>query len=374
MIETSFFYASIAISLIGLIIATYTDLKERIVPNALNYGLAIIGLLLYATQSILQSDPLPFLLSIFGLAFGFSFGWGLWKIGVFAGGDVKLFMGLGALNPFTPALLTLPIIPQLITTKIPFFPVELFIYSLIAFLPYGVAVLTYKLVKNKNFQKDLYHEMKPIIISAIHACLFASAAYVILAQIQFSYFIIIITLFIWGAFGQNKKYITILALIGAILINTLLLAQAIITASIISVFLYSLLKLLLSTKKLLSKEIAVKELTEGMIPAVTLAWKGKKVIEIKSLGLKEIIQAIKTKNTKILFETLSPKKEIISSRKARGFTDEELVIIKKLSKNGLIGKKMLIKDSMPFVPTMFLGYLLCLILGDAVLFLLLGAI
>jgi len=371
MIEQSFFYAAIAISVLGLIIATYTDLKERIVPNKLNYGLAIIGLLLFAIQSIVQNDITPFLLSLFGLAFGFGFGWVLWKIGVFAGGDVKLFMGLGALNPFTPALLS---VSPFIASKFPLFPIELFIYSLITFLPYGIAVLAFKLAKNKPFQKELYKEMKPIVISAIHTCLFASAAYVFLAKVPFTYFVIILILLIWGAFKQNKKYITLIALIAATIANFFLLAQAIIAASIISVFLYSILKLLLSTKKLLSKEIAVKDLTEGMIPAVTLAWKGKKVIEIKPLALKEIIQAIKSQNTKILFESLSPKKEIISSRKARGFTDEELVIIKKLAKNGLIGKKMLIKDSMPFVPTMFLGYLLCLIIGDAVLIMFLGAI
>ncbi len=371
MIETTFFYASILISVLGLIIATYTDLKERIVTNKLNYGLAIIGLLLYGIQSIIQTNPTPFLLSIFGLAFGFGFGWVLWKIGVFAGGDVKLFMGLGALNPFTPALLTTT---PFIAAKIPFFPIELFLYSLIAFLPYGVAVLVYKLAKNKNFQKELYAEMKPIVISAIHTCLFASAAYVFLANVMFSYFLIIVVIFIWSAFKTKKKYLTLIAIIGAAIINSTLLAQAIIASAIISVFLYSLLKLLLSTRKLLSKEIAVKDLTEGMIPAVTLVWKEKKVIEVKPLGLKEIIQAIKTKNTSILLESISPQKEIISSRKARGFTDEELIIIKKLSKNGLIGKKMLIKDSMPFVPTMFLGYLLCLIIGDAVLLLLLGAI
>ncbi|MFA6064753.1 MAG: prepilin peptidase [archaeon] len=371
MIETTFFYGSIIISLLGLIIATYTDLKERIVTNKLNYGLAIVGLLLYGVQSILQTNPTPFLLSILGLVFGFGFGWVLWKIGVFAGGDVKLFMGLGALNPFTPALLTTA---PFIAAKIPFFPIELFLYSLIAFLPYGVAVLVYKLAKNKNFQKELYAEMKPMVLSAIHACLFASAAYVFLSQIAFAYFLIIITLFIWGALKDKKKYITLIALISATIVNFTLLTQAIIASALISVFLYSLLKLLLSTRKLLSKEIAVKNLTEGMIPAVTLVWKGKKVVEVKPLGLKDIINAIKTQNTSMLLDSLSPKKEIISSRKARGFTDEELRIIKKLSKNGLIGKKMLIKDSMPFVPTMFLGYLLCLIIGDAVLLLLLGGI
>ena len=363
-----FFLAAIAVSIIGLIIATYTDLKSRIVPNKLNYGLAIIGLGIFSIQSIAQASYWPIIYSIIGLAFGFLFGWVLWKLGIFAGGDVKLFMGLGALNPLTPALAKSGIFAGINT---PVFPITLFIYALISFLPYGLFVLIYRLIKNKKFQKELWTEMKPKILLAIHAMCFAPACYVIINYFNLggiaTTIITIILLFVWGLFKENKKFITIIALIAAALINWVFLAQGIIGAMLISVLLYTLLKIMLATRKLLSTEVPVSKLEEGMIPAKSLALKGKKVVEAEGINYKKIIKHAKEGNIKAIKEMLLPQKEIISARKARGLTPEEIKTVKKLAAKGLIPKKMLIKESMPFVPTMLLGYLLCLAVGDLAL-------
>jgi len=369
MIENLIYYSAIVVSLLGLLAATYTDLKARIVPNKLNYGLAITGLLIFAIQSILVSDPTPLIYSIFGLIYGFVFGWILWKIGVFAGGDVKLFMGLGALNPLTPALIKAGLLS---TAIIPLFPISLFLYSLIAFLPYGLFVICIKLMQNKKTQKIIFEEMKPKIILAIHSSLFAAAIYTILSTYQINTWITILALIIWGFFGANKKYVTLLSIIVAIIINLTLLLQGTITAMLVSVILYTIIKLLFSTRKLLSKEIEVKKLQEGMIPAKTLIWKGKNIVEAEGFSLKQIIKYIKQQNTVALNEVINPKNEIISARKARGLTIEELKEVKKLAAKGLIPKKMLIKDSMPFVPTMLLGYILCLVLGDFALLIIMG--
>jgi preflagellin peptidase FlaK len=369
MIETMIYYAAILVSLIGLLFATYTDLKARIVPNKLNYGLAVAGLIIFGTQSILVFDPTPLLYSILGLIYGFTFGWILWKIGVFAGGDVKLFMGLGALNPLTPALIKIGLLS---TATIPLFPISLFLYSLIAFLPYGLFVICIKVMQNEKIRKEIFEEMKPKIILAIHSSLFAAATYAILSTYAINTWFTILALIIWGFFGTNKKYVTLLAIIAAIILNLTLLLQATITAMLVSVVLYTIIKLLFSTRKLLSKEIKISQLEEGMIPAKTLVWKGKKVVEAEAFSIKQIIKYIKQQNKVALNELLNPKNEIISARKARGLTEEELKEVKKLAAKGLIGKKMLIKDSMPFVPTMLLGYILCLILGDFALMIIMG--
>lgn len=368
---TIFFSSTIIISIIGLITATYTDLKARIVPNFLNYGLALVGLLIFGIQSYFENSPLPFLYSLFGLFFGFFFGWILWKIGVFAGGDVKLFMGLGALNPFTPSLLKIGLLSSI---NIPLFPITLFIYSLIAFLPYGLFVISYRVAKNKKFQKELYNEMKPKIKTAIHASIFTSAAFVILVFLGVTPLLTIIVLILWEMLKEKKKYATLLSIILAVILNLTLLTQALLTTIFLSVIVYTIIKLLFSAKKVLSSEIEVKKLKEGMIPSTSLYWKGKKVLEEKSLDFALIMKCIKEKNSKPLFELLSPKKEIISARKARGLTEEELKEIRKLAQKGLISKKIMIKESMPFVPTMLLGYLLCLILGDFALMIFLGLI
>jgi preflagellin peptidase FlaK len=365
------FYLTIIISLIGLIIATYTDLKERIVPNKLNYGLAIIGLLVYTIQSITEATWNPLVYSVFGLCFGFFFGWVLWKLGVFAGGDVKLLMGLGALNPFTPALIKMQ---NLSALNMPLFPISLFIYALISFLPYGIFVVTYKLAKNKKFQKELIKEMKPKVIEAIHASIFAAGALELLMQFGWNTLLLIILLIIWELCKENKKYLTIIAVLAAIILNYWLFLQILAAAILISVILYSILKIMLSTRKLLSTEIKVRDLKEGMIPAASLAWKGKKIVEIPAISIKQIIKYAKEQNTIAIKEILAPKKEIISARKARGLDEKELRMVKKLAEKGLIPKTIRIKESMPFVPTMLLGYAICLIAGDLAITILMGVL
>ncbi len=367
----TFFYAAIIVSIAGLLCATYTDLKSRIVPNKLNYGLAVLGLLIFGLQSIIESTYLPFAYSVLGLCFGFFFGWVLWKLGVFAGGDVKLFMGLGALNAFTPALISTG---ALGATNYPIFPITLFIYSLIAFLPYGLFIVAYKVAKNKAFQKELFKEMKPKVLLATNGAIFASGAFVILAHYNVNALVLIVAVIIWGFLGKYKTIATILAVIIALIFNYTLFAQALIAALVVSVGLYSAIKLMFSSRKVLATEISIKELEEGMIPAKSLIKKGTKIVEAGEVSGSKIFELIKKGNIKGVKELFSPKKEIISSNKARGLTDEELIVVKKLAAQGKIPKKIWVKESMPFVPTMLLGYILCIILGDLVITFLTGVL
>ncbi|MEI7961834.1 MAG: DUF1420 family protein, partial [archaeon] len=170
------------------------------------------------------------------------------------------------------------------------------------------------------------------------------------------------------------KYITIVAIIGAGLFNWWLLLQGIIGALLMSVILYTLIRLMMSSRKLLSSEVLVSKLEEGMIPAKSLILEGKKVKEAEGISYSKIINHAKSKNFAAIGELFTPKEEIISAQKARGLTIEEIKEVKKLLAKGLIPKKMLIKDSMPFVPTMLLGYILCIVLGDFVLRMILAGV
>ncbi|MFA5763762.1 MAG: prepilin peptidase [archaeon] len=364
-----FFYISIILSLLGLGGATYTDLKERIVPNKLNFGMALTGLLLFGINSIWVGSLWPIMYSIFGLCTGFFFGWILWKLGVFAGGDVKLFMALGALNPFTPALLHIGIFTS---SSITLFPITLFLHSLLAFLPYGLIIVIYKISKNKEFRTQMKKEMKTRILQGIHASIIIASIYTILFSFTNNYLIeaiiVFITLIIWNKL-ETKKFILTIILVLLASPQYIVLLQVFLGVAFTIVVIYGLAKLMFSIRPLLSKEISVSKLEEGMIPTTTLIMKGKKVVEKENLSLKHIIKALKNGN---LNEMLESKNEIISSNKARGLSIEELKEIKKLAQKGLIGKKIKIKDSMPFVPTMLIGYAISLIVGDAILIFIFG--
>lgn len=359
------YYLTIIVSIIGLIIATYTDLKERIVTNKLNFTLAGIGLILYGIIAIMENNPSIFLMSILGLIYGFVFGWILWKLGIFAGGDVKLFMALGALNPLTPALIKTGI---LVTSNIPLFPLTLFVYSLISFLPYGFLVVIQKLSKNKEFRKKLWIETKQRIAAGILLSVFSGAIYTILNATNITTILILPIIIVWGI-RKERNILTIGATFAAIIISPINFIQNILATLIIVVFVYGIIKLMISLRPLLISEIKISKLEEGMIPAKTLVWEGKKIVEIEPFSFKSIFAKAKQGKTT---ELLKPRKEIISAMKARGLTDEEIKEVKKLAKRGLIENKMQIKESMPFVPTMLLGYILCLIIGDALIMMLLG--
>ncbi len=363
-----FFYAAIIASIAGLAITTYTDLKERIAPNKITFGMLFLGIIIYGTQSIMEMRPEPIIYSLLGAALGFMFAWALWKIGVFAGGDVKLFMGLGALNPFTPALIKAGTVASL---GIPIFPLTLFMYSLLAFLPYGLALSLYKLHKNKPFQKKVIEDVKKRTMQGLHGALFlAGVGTILVAFGQTPLFSLPIAI-VWGFSGKLAKIFTILAAIVASYLSIFLFAQAFLAISTVVVLLYGTAKLMFSLRPLLSKEIKLSELEEGMIPAKTLAWEGKKVIEIAPLNLHTIIKYAKEQK---VMEMFTPKREIVSALKARGLTEEEIKELKKLAKKKLILSKIMIKDSMPFVPTMLLGYLFCLALGDLFWTIILGGL
>lgn len=371
-----FLTLSIIASIIGLLGATCTDIKERIVPNKLNYGLALAGIIIYAAQSITESNAMPLLYSIGGLAAGFTFGWLLWKAGVFAGGDVKLFMGLGALNPITP-FITQTLLPiQTFPVQIPFiFPITLFTNSLISFLPYGLGVVLYKLSKNEKFQKKVAADMAAKTKQAIHFSLFSAATYAILTAYSINPLFSLAAIIIWGFTGKYKKAITATASAGAILLNIAAFLQAFAAIAIVTVILYGIIKLLFSLRPLLSKEIPVAKLEEGMIPAETFIKKGGKIATAKKFSIKQIIKYAKTQKIgEMIKESSRQKNEVISANKARGLTLKEIIAVKKFAKEGKMPKKITIKESMPFVPAMLLGYLLCIIAGDFAITALLGAI
>lgn len=354
-----FFAISMIVSLLGIGIATYTDLKERIVPNKLNFGLAGIGLFIYAVQSVMVGSPLPFIYSFWGMILGFLFAWVLWKVGVFAGGDVKLFMGLGALNPFTPALLKTGIF---VSSQFNIFPLTLFIYSTLAFLPYGLFVIIYKLSKNKPFQKKLWNEMKSRLKQGVHLAIFSASAYTILKYYDINGLWLLLIILAWGMMKDYKAIATIIGLLIALVLSPFSSMQNLFYSTLLIIVAFTLIKLLFSMRPLLSKEIKVTELEEGMIPSVSLVKKGNKIIETQSISLSSIIKYAKANK---IMDLLFPQNEIISGKKARGVTIEELKEVKKLARAGKIPKTIMIKDSMPFVPTILLGYIICILIGDA---------
>ncbi|MFC1685811.1 prepilin peptidase [Nanoarchaeota archaeon] len=94
----------LVIAAIWLIAASFTDLKNREVANWLSFSLLTIALIVRASESIIAWDLTPLTTSLIGLSIFFIIANLLYYGKVFAGGDAKLLIALGAVIPGTAFL------------------------------------------------------------------------------------------------------------------------------------------------------------------------------------------------------------------------------------------------------------------------------
>lgn len=119
----------IIVSIIAVLIATYTDLKKRKIPNKLTIFMILFGILFHLIIGIKDWNLLLSLYGFFGVIIGFSLGFFMYAFGGCAAGDVKLIAGLGALLPTSSSYIgivsqkffTYSAIPQY-TQEYPLFP------------------------------------------------------------------------------------------------------------------------------------------------------------------------------------------------------------------------------------------------------------
>ncbi len=88
------------IVLVGLLIASVSDIKTTEVPDWLNYSLIIIGLGVRLLYSTVTFDWSIMLYGLAGFGIFFAFSCMMFYTGQWGGGDSKLLMGIGALLGF----------------------------------------------------------------------------------------------------------------------------------------------------------------------------------------------------------------------------------------------------------------------------------
>jgi len=160
------------VSLSALIYATYSDLRWRIIPNKLTYALIGGGLGLQAVYAYTAGNPMQFIIAAGVTALAFAGSYGLWKLGVWAGGDVKLMAGLAALNPVNHAALAgffgftgglfAPV-------SLPLFPLSLFLFSVLSMAPYAVLISVNALARRADLRAELFGVFKTRALQALGA-------------------------------------------------------------------------------------------------------------------------------------------------------------------------------------------------------------
>lgn len=92
-------YAVVTAAVIVLAIASYTDMKKRIIPNWLVYPAIVAGIAMNAAEGTVVGDATIVVSGAVGAAMLFGFGYIMWWAGILGGGDVRLFAALGAILP-----------------------------------------------------------------------------------------------------------------------------------------------------------------------------------------------------------------------------------------------------------------------------------
>ncbi len=366
--------AAFAVSVLGLSAATFTDFRERIVPNRLNFFLLGCGLLIHALYSVFASSIVPMLFSLIAAVVAFLFGLLLYKAGVWAGGDVKLLTALGALNPVNPfvAGLFFPFYPPLSTPlQVPVFPITLFVFSVFSMLPVAVLLSLRKIWTRKALRRKAVEGIKKSAgVSTMAFSAFAVGLHSVLAHFSVPAFYLLPFLL---AFGLVRGRMPKTAAAAAVFLLPLLLGassaqQAL--AEFIALYavlfvLFNLFSLVSLSREALKRRKKISMLEEGEISAETIRLEGKKAVRAEPLGMKRIINYLKHYRLEELSKELrGGENEIVSSRKARGLTEGEIEKLKEFVKKGMLADSIEVKESAPMVPAMLVAYVVLNFVGD----------
>lgn len=329
-----------------------------------------LGIALHTMQSFIAQDYSIIIITAIVTIATFIASYILWKLGVWAGGDVKAFTALAALNPINYVFLQNFFGLQnelLAAIALPIFPLTLFMFSIFAMLPYGAMLGLNGLKEKKELRQQTFSDFKQKAISSTKF----SGAIVGISQILLLFGITqLLVLPIILVLGFIKGKIQTILLIALFLIGLYFgRVNAIIQFIVLLIFfvvIYAILKLFsLSRSEILKKEVKIQELEEGMIPAYGLYETNGEIAKFEGLGMGKLINYIRNNSLALIQQELKPKgKEIISNRRAAGISLEEIEQLKKLSKEKKIPESITVKLSAPLIPAVFIAFIALSLIGD----------
>ena len=183
MIEVNFLFG---LALVWIVFAVFSDVKSREIPNWLNFSLIVFAIGFRFFYSLFSADDFSFFYQgLFGLGIFLVLGNLLYYSRVFAGGDAKLMIALGAVLPVFPTLKQ---------------NAEVFLFFLFLFFVVGgiygivgsvfISIKSFKKFK-KGFPKTFSKNKRVLIIYSIFAI-----SFLILGFFEGSFFYLGVVIFI----------------------------------------------------------------------------------------------------------------------------------------------------------------------------------
>ncbi len=364
---------AIIISIIACIYSSYSDLKWGVIPNKLTFPLIGVGILLNGIYYIMLGNLLFLLGTLIITLLVFVFGYLLWKMGAWAGGDVKLFTGLAALIPFYPALLNYHLfnINFPITASYPF-PLTLIINSILAMFPFLLIYVSFIVIKNKpHLIGELLSPVKEyrknfvltlVVTSSVTLTIFITPHLPFQILLVSGILIFLLSLVISKLPNQVKAVLISLVTVFA-LINNLKVTLLGIVILFIGLTLIEVVKVLLTnvSKEALQDDYTINELKEGMIPAYNLYEKDGKVYFDDKRFTDKVKNSVKTGD---LTHINNSHGKVLIHNRAAGLNKEDITLLKKLLSDGRVNDSYRVKKGVPFAPSILIGLLISLFIGD----------
>lgn len=321
-----------------LALATFYDLRERRIPNAVNSAAFAAGVAL-----TVFFKPTAFLTNYFAfVALAFAFAYVLYKIGAWAGGDVKFFLALSALYPTAKG--------TVLATAFDFLALPVvFVFAAFAVVPVLVPLALKKRVKTAFLEADA----KKALAAAARAAPF-SAAVVGALNIALGVSPMLFLAAAAAAFLVKAPFV-----LGVVFFIVMFFFEA--TATLVALpFSFAAIAFAafcvksfptLSQKVLRAKK-KISEVREGDIPAYTIFLDKRGKTRVWRPRFRKILEnALRGKK-------FTPEGSVIaSSFAARGLSKEE---IRKLKVFGV--RALEVKETMPFAPALGIGWLLAIVL------------
>ncbi|MFH1442708.1 MAG: A24 family peptidase [Candidatus Micrarchaeota archaeon] len=331
--------------LLFIALVFYFDLKSRIIPDPINFFFMFLAIALTIFQYRFDID---FLLSQFAPFFllNFAFAYFLYRLGVWAGGDVKFFTAIMAFMPLYGDFRMLAAIP---------------VFLLSAFLLIPITLL-YHLDDLLLLRRDFHRIFVNSIVSAGRGTVLSFSALFIISRFSEAYsspllviFFILLSFLIRIPF----KFALPLMLLGLLffrLNDYLSLLLFLFFAGLVLHLMQRSFSMIF--KRILTKPVLVSKLRIGDIPAETYFLRRKKLETWSAKDALRHAAALIEKGKALSFEAamdaLKPKGTIIAdSLKAAGVSLSEIKELKRLRV-----KQILVKESLPFAPVIAAAFLL----------------
>jgi preflagellin peptidase FlaK len=361
------------IAILACFYASYSDLRKGIIPNKLTFPLIGVGLFLNGIYAFMIDD-VWFIISCGVITvFIFLLSYSFWKLGAWAGGDVKLFTALAALLPFYPQAInyTLFNVNFPISALYPF-PFTLIINSLLSILPFLLIYVLYISIKTKPYLlKELFRPVKEyrknivltlVITSAVTLTVFITPYLPYQIIIISLILIYLLSLIISKLPNRIKAVLISIVTVFALYKNFELTLTGIIIL-LISITIIGIMRKLITSvsKEALQDDFEIQDLQEGMISAYNIYQRDGEIYVDHTGFFDKFKEAVKTGNISII---TAPKGKLLISTMAAGFTQEDIKLLKNLFKEGKVQNKFRIKKGVPFAPSIFIGLIISIFIGD----------